>query len=111
MISPLTSNQKKYLRGTAHSLKPIVIIGQHGLADSVVAAVEEALNAHELIKIKFGEFKEKEEKRFIIEQIEEKTESQLCGLTGHVAILFRRSKDPKKRKIKLPQKAYQESGK
>ena len=102
MNNPLTSAQKKYLRGAAHSLKPNIIIGQKGMADSVLSAVDEALETHELIKIKFNEFKQKEEKRAILDVIEEKTGSQVCGLTGHVAVLFRRSRDPEKRKIQLP---------
>ncbi|MBU4053834.1 MAG: YhbY family RNA-binding protein [Proteobacteria bacterium] len=98
---PLTGAQKQYLRGVAHPLKPVVIIGQKGIVDSVIAAVEEALKAHELIKIKFRDIKEKEEKKVLLTGLEEKTGCRLCGLTGHVAIVFRQNKDPKKRKINL----------
>jgi RNA-binding protein len=98
----LTGAQKKYLRGLAHSLKPLVIIGQKGMADAVVSAIEEAFNAHELIKIKFSEFKEKAEKQALITQIEDKTGCSLCGLTGHVAILFRQNREKEKRKIIFP---------
>jgi RNA-binding protein len=101
LTNPLTGAQKKHLRGVAHSLKPLVIIGQKGILDSVISAVDEALNAHELIKIKFSEIKEKKEKQEMIRLIEEKTGSQLCGLTGHVAILFRQNKELEKRKINI----------
>ena len=98
----LSGAQKKYLRGLAHKLKPVVFIGQKGFAASVVTALDEAFNTHELIKVKFNEFKEKEEKQEIISAIEDKTGSSLCGLIGHTAIFFRQNPDPEKRKIDFP---------
>ena len=102
MAEKLTTSQQKYLRGVAHSLKPLVFIGQKGVVDAVLTAIDEAFNAHELIKVKFNEFKEKTEKKAIIETIEKQTNGQLCGLVGHVAIFYRQHKDPDKRKITLP---------
>ena len=49
----LSSSQRKYLRGVAHGLKPVVLIGQKGLTTSVVDALDEALMTHELVKAKF----------------------------------------------------------
>ena len=43
--------KKKALKAKAHVLKPTVMIGQHGLTDAVIAEIDIALNAHELIKI------------------------------------------------------------
>ena len=101
-MKKLTTAQQKYLRGTAHSFKPLVFIGQKGITDTVIAALDEAFDAHELIKVKFNEFKEKTEKLAIIQIIEAQTKGQLCGLIGHVAIFYRQHKDPDKRKITLP---------
>lgn len=101
MIS-LTGSQKKYLRGIAHPLKPVVFIGQKGIIDSVILALDEAFNKHELVKVKFNEFKKKDEKQEIIDTIIKETECQLCGLIGHTAIFFRRHPDPEKRKIGFP---------
>ena len=98
----LSGAQKKYLRGLAHKLKPVVFIGQKGITGSVVAALDDAFNTHELIKTKLNEFKEKEEKKEIISAIEERTGSHLCGLIGHTAIFFRQNPDPEKRKIHFP---------
>ena len=95
--------QKKYLRGCAHALKPVVFIGQKGLTDSVVQSTAEALNKHELIKIKFIDFKAKDQKKEIIETIVANAKCQLGGMIGHIAVFFRRHSDPEKRKIKLPQ--------
>jgi len=101
-MKKLTSYQKKYLRGLAHNLKPVVFIGQKGMTDQVASSTDEALNAHELIKVKFNEFKKKVEKMKIAELIETGTGCQLVGIIGHVAIFYRRHGDPEKRKIKIP---------
>jgi RNA-binding protein len=99
---PLTGSEKKYLRGLAHSLKPVVFIGQKGINVSVIKALNEAFDQHELIKVKFLEFKEKEEKQNVILEIEKMTGASLCGLIGHVAMFFRENPDPEKQKIHLP---------
>ena len=101
-MKDLNSYQKKYLRGLAHNLKPVVYIGQKGMTDQVASSADDALNAHELIKVKFNEFKKKNEKLHIAELIETGTGCQLVGIIGHVAIFYRQHGDPEKRKIKLP---------
>lgn len=103
-MNPLTSSQKKYLRGLAHELKPVVLIGQNGLTDAVVQAAEAALNHHELIKVKFNEIKDKPQKKALANHLENATGSRLVGMIGHTAIFYRRHKDAKKRKIAFPQK-------
>ena len=100
----MKSAERKYLKGLAHRLKPIVFIGQSGLTASVVRAVESALNDHELIKVKFNDFREKEEKADITAAIEKQTEAEWVGTIGHTAIIYRRHPNPERRKIKLPQK-------
>ncbi|MDD2302994.1 MAG: YhbY family RNA-binding protein [Eubacteriales bacterium] len=98
----LTSFQKKYLRALAHGLKPVVLIGQKGVSDTLIQAVDSALTDHELIKIRFNEFKEKSQMMVIIADVEQNCRCRLAGLIGHAAILFRRHSDPDKRKIMLP---------
>jgi RNA-binding protein len=82
--------QKRYLRGLAHALKPVVFVGQRGFTQSLVDAMDDALDHHELVKVKFLEFKEKEKK---------------LALVGHMATFFRRQSDPEKRKITLPSRS------
>ena len=103
-MSELKGFQKKYLRGLAHNLNPLVLIGQKGVNQSVIKSVDEALDAHELIKVKFNEFKEKEQKKELISVIEKGSRCELAGLIGHIAIFYKENKDPKKRKIKIPAK-------
>lgn len=98
----LSSTQRKYLRGQAHRLKPIVMVGQKGFSPELVAATDGALETHELIKIKFNEFKEKDQKQEICMALTDATHSELAGMVGHTAILFRAQADPEKRKIILP---------
>ena len=99
----LQGYQRKFLRGLAHRLKPVVLIGQSGLTEAVLKSTDAALNKHELIKIKFNAFKEKDRKKEIISAIETNTHSELVGLIGHTAIFFRKQTDPDKRQIQLPQ--------
>jgi RNA-binding protein len=96
--------QKKYLKGLAHGMKPTVFIGQKGLQASVFDAIDAALDAHELIKIKFLDFKEKAVKGQLTGTVAEKTGAVLVGDIGHTAIFYRQQKDPKKRKIQLPER-------
>ncbi|MCG6909725.1 MAG: ribosome assembly RNA-binding protein YhbY [Deltaproteobacteria bacterium] len=100
----MKSYQKKHLRGLAHGLKPTVFVGQKGVVPSVVKALDKALDRHELIKVKFIEFKEKDRKEAIVKVLERESGSELVGMVGHVAILYRMQKDPEKRKIEVPER-------
>ena len=64
----LTGKQKNYLRGVAHSMNPIVMIGAKGLTEAVLNEIELALDQHELIKIKLPS-NSKAEKAALIAQI------------------------------------------
>ena len=93
----MTSLLRKELSAKANSIKPVVIIGQSGLTDGVVGKVEESLNAHELIKIKFLEFKD--EKKELARAIEEKTDSTLVRIIGNVAIFYKEAEKMADRKF------------
>ena len=98
----LKGYQKKFLKGLAHGLKPVVFVGQKGLSGNLISSIHDALDTHELIKVKFIEFKEKQQKRGMAEAIETETGCRLVGIIGHTAIFFRQHSDPDKRKINLP---------
>ncbi len=101
-MKKLEGFQRKYLRGLAHVLKPVVLIGQKGLTDELLRSVEQAFLSHELIKVRFNEFKKKEQKEEIAEILEKKTGSELVGAVGHIYIFFRQQEDAEKRRIHLP---------
>lgn len=103
-MSKLNGFQRKYLRGIAHGLSPVILIGQKGLTAEVLISAASALDHHELIKVKFNEFKEKEQKSEIVGRLERETGCERVGIIGHTAILYRQQKDPEKRKISLPGK-------
>lgn len=103
MVKELQGFQRKYLRGLAHAIKPVVFVGQKGVTDTMVLSMEEALNNHELIKVKFMDFKDKEAKQTLSEELQARTNSCLAGIIGHMAIFYRTHKDPKKRQIVVPQ--------
>ncbi|MFC1821860.1 ribosome assembly RNA-binding protein YhbY [Thermodesulfobacteriota bacterium] len=103
-MKKLEGFQRKYLRGLAHSLKPVVLIGQKGLTAEVLRSAKQAFERHELIKVKFHDFKEKEQKAELIELLEQETGSEIVGIIGHTTIFFRQQSDPEKRNISLPQR-------
>ena len=96
----LRGAQRKYLRGLANPIQPLVYIGKNGLSEAVIAAINEGMDDHELVKIKFLGFKD--EKKTLVSEIEGKTGGNCVGMIGHVAIFYRQQRDPKKRIIKLP---------
>ena len=101
-MEKLKGYQKKYLKGLAHGMKPLVFVGQKGISPALTEAVDESLEKHELIKVKFIDFKEKSQKEEIAGVIEKETASELVGMIGHIAIFYRQQKNPEKRKIDIP---------
>lgn len=94
----LTGKQKNYLRGLAHPLNPVVMVGGKGVTPNVLEEVNQALEAHELIKIKLpGE--DREVRQSISEEIQRASESQVVQSIGRVLVLYRASED---KKINLP---------
>ena len=83
----LTSKQRKELEKAAHDLQPVVIVGGAGVTEGVTKMVDSSLSAHELIKIKFNEYKD--EKVELTNKLCEETDATLVRLIGNVAILFR----------------------
>lgn len=94
----LTEQQLKHLRGLAHKLKPVVMVGQHGLKETILEEIENALEFHELIKVKIS-VGDRDMRDEIIETILEDSRATLVQRVGNMATLFRRN--PKKPKIVL----------
>lgn len=95
---PLTNPQKKHLRGLSHDLHPVVMVADKGLSENVLAEVEQALEHHELIKIKLRG--DREQRDAWIEELVATTRAELVHRIGQVVCLYRRH--PEKPKIELP---------
>jgi RNA-binding protein len=95
----LLGNQRHYLRGLAHSLKPVVQVGHAGVTQGVIAQIDAALYTHELIKVKLGE-EPPAQRRTIATEIERAVRASAVQIVGRVLVLYRRrAHDPE---IELP---------
>ena len=95
----LQPKQQKHLRELSHRLKPVVIIGQHGVTDNVMAEINNALEYHELIKVRVNAG-DRESRTAMIKHILGQSNSQLVQHIGHIIALYKRNH--KKPKITLP---------
>ena len=96
----LNVKQKQYLKGLAHDLEPLVRIGDKGLTPSVIKEIEINLKAHELIKIRvFGD--DRDERTAMIEEICQKTSSELVQHIGKLLVIYRQGEQ---KKISIPNK-------
>jgi len=93
----LTNPQIRKLKALAQRLEPVVYVGKAGVTDELLSSVEQALNDHELIKIKFTSFKE--EKKSLATEMAARTHSELVWIVGHVAVLYRAQPDPARRRV------------
>lgn len=80
---------KKKLRAAAHTLKPVVMIGQSGLTTAVLAEIEQALDSHELIKVKIRA--ERDKRKLISEKICADTGAELIQDIGQITVIYRLS--------------------
>ena len=95
----LSNKQKAFLRGEAHHLKPVVMVGHKGLTDTLRKEISANLTAHELIKIKFNE-SAADDRNDISETIAADCGAEVIAVRGHVLILFKANDE--KPKYKLP---------
>lgn len=88
----LTERQRKTLRGLGHPLKPVVMLADKGLSETVGHEIDQALTFHELIKISIrsGEHETRDK---LIKEICDKFSASLVQRTGNIALLFRRNTD------------------
>ncbi|ADT69094.1 MAG: RNA-binding protein [Pseudoalteromonas tetraodonis] len=94
----LSNKQKQFLKGQAHSLKPVVLLGSNGLTEGVVVEIQSALEIHELIKVKVPT-DDRETKKLIFDAIVRETGATKLQTIGHTIVLYRQSPE---KKIQLP---------
>jgi RNA-binding protein len=95
----LTGKQRRHLRALGHELKPIVQVGKGGIDDGLVAALDQALADHELVKVKIGEGAGLD-RQDAADELAQKTGSEVAQVLGYTVLLYRA--DPEDPKIKLP---------
>ncbi len=91
--------QRKYLRGLAHSLRPVARVGRSGVSEEVLRKVDQALDDHELVKVSMHKPKDKKQ---MAAALAVGSRAHLAGLLGHIAILYRAHQE--KPRIVLPQR-------
>ncbi len=95
----LAGYQRKHLRKLAHGLKPVVSVGDGGLSDAVGRALDDALEHHELVKVKLHR---PDDKKAAAAELARMGRAELCGLVGHTVILYRRNDE--KPRIEVPER-------
>jgi RNA-binding protein len=98
-MEQLSNPQIRKLKGLAQRMDASLKVGKQGLSDGFIRSLDEELGRHELVKIKFAEFKE--QKKDLAPQLAARTGAHLVTLVGNVAVLFRRNEDPEKQRIQF----------
>jgi RNA-binding protein len=86
----LTNNQKKYLRGIAHGLNPMIMIGANGVTESLMAELESTLTHHEILKIKIASA-DRDERKEIIEHLLKESGALLVQTIGKICVIYRQN--------------------
>ena len=88
MASTLTNKERAHLKARAHALEPVVQTGTAGITDAVVAEVDRALTAHELLKVRVGA-DDREERIAMGDDLCARTGAAVVDRVGKVLILWR----------------------
>lgn len=98
----LSEPQKKHLRGLGHALKPVLIVGDSGLSEAVLAEFDSTINHHELIKVRVRAG-DRSARDAIIDRLCSGTASSLIQRIGNVALIYRPNLNKKlEQRIRLP---------
>ena len=93
MAEELPNRELRALKARAQLLKPLLKVGRDGLSPAFLKAVDDALTHHQLVKVKFDEFKE--QKKELSSKLAESVVANLIMQVGHVVVLFRRGVEQK----------------
>jgi len=95
----LTGKQRRHLRALGHHLDPVVQLGKHGLTEGIITAVNDALETHELVKVRIGT-ECPDDRADVAERLPPAVRAELAQVLGRTLLLYRRH--PKEPKIQLP---------
>jgi len=90
----LTGKQKRYLRGLGHNLKPVIVVGKGELSESLLRETGEALETHELVKVKILESCMLDRNE-VSKGLSEACSADVAQVLGRTILLYRRSKEAK----------------
>lgn len=100
----LSESNKRFLRGRGHALKPVIMVGDAGLSESLLAEYESTLDHHELIKVRVRAG-DREVRDDIIKDLCSRSAAVLIQRIGNVALLYRPNlKKKADQRIRLPSK-------
>lgn len=91
-MTTLTPREKQKLKAKAHKLKPIVFIGNNGLTENVKKEINNALDAHELIKIKIRSA-DREERQQLFDEVCQHASAEGLQLIGNIGVIYRMSEE------------------
>jgi RNA-binding protein len=97
----LKPTQIRYLRGLAHALKPVLLLGGKGVTPGVLKELEQALDDHELIKVRLAGA-DRAARVAELTQLVESSKADTVQTIGKIAVLYRRNDDQPQ--IALPKK-------
>jgi len=87
----LTSSQRRYLRGLAHDLKPVIMVGAKGVTEAVVQEFQLALDQHELVKVKVAG--DRNDFAAAATSLAEAARAETVQTIGRMAVFYRRNLD------------------
>ncbi|MEN6476479.1 MAG: YhbY family RNA-binding protein [Rectinema sp.] len=96
----LDSRTRSLLTGLASTEAVTMHLGKAGAGDALAAQLDTLLDRHELVRLRFTDFKD--ERRTIAEELAGRTRSEVVRVIGNTALFFRRNPDPALRRIELP---------
>jgi RNA-binding protein len=90
LIMALNQEQKKQFKSIGHHLKPVLIVGENGLTEGVMAELDRALKDHELIKVKFS-LNDRDERRELMDELCNAAKCELIQTIGKMALIYRKA--------------------
>ena len=100
-MTELSGAQRTWLRGRAHGLRPAVQMGREGMSEGLLAAIDSALEASELVKVQLSG--DRDERRRVAAEMTRRLDAECVGQVGRMAILYRRQPDPERRTVVVPE--------
>ena len=86
---PLNPRQRQFLKGEAHSLNPVVMLGNDGISEGVIKELDSSLEHHELLKVRLNDGDTRKEQA---EELARATHAEVVQVIGRIAVLFRQKK-------------------